>query len=254
MSKTGSDAPQGLIGHLVELRQRLVRVVIVVLVVFVPFAIFADRLFTLLAGPLAERLPPGNTLIATQVAAPFLVPFKLALVCAVFVAVPFLLHQIWSFVSPGLYQHERRFAVPLLVSSVLLFYLGAAFAYFVVFPLVLGFFATTAPEGVAVMTDIGNYLDFVLTLFFAFGFAFEVPVLTVLLVWAGITTPAALKRKRPHVLIGAFVAGMFLTPPDVFSQTLLAVPIYLLYEAGIFMARWLVPGTGEVERQRREND
>lgn len=246
-----SAEPRGLLAHLTELRQRLIRVVLAVLVAFLPLAVFADQLFTLLAGPLMDRLPPGNSMIATQVAAPFLVPFKLAFVTAIFITIPYLLHQVWAFVAPGLYQHEKRFALPLLLSSILLFYVGAAFAYFVVFPLVFGFFAGTAPAGVAVMTDISNYLDFVLTLFFAFGFAFEVPVLTVLLVWAGITTPSALKAKRPYVLIGAFIAGMLLTPPDVFSQTLLAVPIYLLYEAGIFMARWLVPGARQVEAQHR---
>ena len=178
-------------------------------------------------------------MIATQVASPFLTPFKLALVTAVFVAMPYLLHQLWSFIAPGLYQHEKRLAVPLLASSVLLFYAGASFAYFVVFPLVFAFLTSVAPEGVAVATDITAYLDFVLTLFFAFGISFEVPIATILLVLAGMTTPDKLAQKRPFVVVGAFVIGMLLTPPDVISQTLLAVPIWLLFEVGIFFSRLL---------------
>lgn len=252
MSAEAEEQPSGLLAHLAELRQRLMRIMVAVLLVFAPLAYFADELFTWLAGPLTRHLPAGSSMIATHVATPFLIPFKLAFVTAIFITIPYLLHQIWGFIAPGLYQSERRFALPLLASSAALFYLGAAFAYFVVFPLVFGFFATTAPQGVAVMTDISHYLDFVLTLFFAFGFAFEVPVIAVLLVWAGFTTPASLKAKRPYVLIGAFVLGMLLTPPDVFSQTLLAVPTYLLYELGIFLAAWLVPGAREVETQRRD--
>ncbi len=198
---------------------------------------------------LLEQMTGNSRMIATEVATPFLIPFKVAFIAAIFLCIPYLLHQLWAFIAPGLYQNERRFAMPLLISSVLLFYVGVAFAYFLVFPAVFGFFAHTAPPGVTVMTDISHYLDFALALFFAFGLTFEMPVLTVLLVWAGITTPAALRRQRGYVLIGVFVVAMLLTPPDVFSQTLLAIPMYALYEAGILCARWLVPGSREVEEQ-----
>lgn len=249
-----AEAPRtGLLTHLAELRNRLIRCVIAVVLVFIPLAIFSDPLFAWLAAPLVQQLSGSNQMIATQVATPFLIPFKFAFIVAIFVCIPYLLHQLWAFIAPGLYQNERRFAVPLLVSSVLLFYVGVAFAYFLVFPAVFGFFAHTAPAGVAVMTDISHYLDFALALFFAFGLTFEVPVLTVLLVWTGITTPAALRRQRGYVLIGIFVVAMLLTPPDVFSQTLLAIPMYALYEAGILLARWLVPGSREVENENRES-
>ena len=250
--RTESLGEGTLLSHLVELRTRLLKIVVAVLVVFICLVPFADRLFTLAADPLMARLPEGTSMIATQVASPFLTPFKLSLAAAVFLAMPYLLWQIWSFVAPGLYKHERRLVMPLVASSVLLFYSGVAFAYFVVFPLMFAFFTAVAPSGVTVMTDIAAYLDFVLALFFAFGFAFEVPVATVLAVWAGFTTPAKLAQKRPYVLIGAFVLGMLLTPPDVISQTLLAVPVYLLFEAGIIMARIMVPGHKEVEAQQRE--
>lgn len=250
--RTESLGEGTLLSHLVELRTRLLKIVVAVLVVFICLVPFADRLFTLAADPLMARLPEGTSMIATQVASPFLTPFKLSLAAAVFLAMPYLLWQIWSFVAPGLYKHERRLVMPLMASSVLLFYSGVAFAYFVVFPLMFAFFTAVAPSGVTVMTDIAAYLDFVLALFFAFGFAFEVPVATVLAVWAGFTTPAKLAQKRPYVLIGAFVLGMLLTPPDVISQTLLAVPVYLLFEAGIIMARIMVPGHKEVEAQQRE--
>lgn len=243
--------PGSLLSHLTELRSRLLRSAVVVLAIFVCLVPVRGQLFSWLALPMLKHMTHGEQLIATHVTTPFLVPFKLAFLAAVFLAVPYLLHQAWAFVSPGLYKQERRFALPLLVSSVLLFYTGIAFAYFVVFPIVFGFFTAVAPAGVAVMTDIGNYLDFVLTLFFAFGAAFEVPVVSVLLVRTGFTTPAALKRKRALVLISTFVIGMFLTPPDVFSQTLLAVPMYLLFELGILLSIWLVPGAREVEAQRR---
>lgn len=237
------------LSHLVELRDRLVRALLGVLVVFIPLSFFAQELFTLLAGPLMAFLPEGTSMIATEVASPFLTPFKLALLAAVVLAMPWILHQVWGFIAPGLYQHERRIAVPLLFSSVLLFYSGIAFAYFVVFPLVFGFLTSMAPEGVTIATDIGKYLDFVIALFMAFGLAFEVPIATVLMVWAGITTPTKLKTKRPYIFLGAFVAGMFLTPPDVISQTLLAVPMYLLFEVGILMAKILVPGIKQREQQ-----
>jgi sec-independent protein translocase protein TatC len=226
--------------------------VVVILIIFIALAPFADRLFALVADPLMKQLPEGTSMIATQVASPFLTPFKTAMVGAIFIAMPWLLYQIWAFVAPGLYQQEKRLALPLVITSALLFYLGVTFAYFVVFPLMFGFFTAVAPEGVSVMTDINAYLDFTLTLFFAFGLAFEVPIATVLMVWAGFTTPAKLASKRAYVLLGAFVVGMLLTPPDVISQTLLAVPVYILYEAGIVMARVLVPGHREVEQQQSE--
>ena len=190
-------------------------------------------------------------MIATRVIAPFLTPFKLTLLVAVFLAMPYLLYQIWAFAAPGLYAREKRLVFPLMATSVGLFYLGAAFAYFVVFPLVFGFMQAVAPEGVAVMPDITEYLDFVMVIFFAFGMAFEVPVATVLLVWSGFTTPAKLAKKRAYVLLTAFIIGMFLTPPDIISQTLLAVPVYALFEIGIIMARIMVPGHREVEAQQQ---
>jgi sec-independent protein translocase protein TatC len=244
-------AEGSLISHLVELRSRLLRMAVIILVIFVCLAPFADRLFAIVADPLMARLPEGTSMIATQVASPFLTPFKTAMVAAIFLAMPWILYQLWAFIAPGLYQHEKRLAMPLVLTSALLFYAGVAFAYFVVFPLMFGFFTAVAPEGVSVMTDINAYLDFVLTLFFAFGLAFEVPIATVLMVWAGFTTPARLASHRAYVLLGAFVFGMLLTPPDVISQTLLAVPVYLLYEAGIIMARVMVPGHKEVESQQR---
>ncbi len=248
-----NDNPQAegsLIFHLVELRSRLLRVATVILLIFLCMAPFADMIFATVAQPLMSRLPENTSMIATQVASPFLTPFKTAMVASIFIAMPWLLYQVWAFVAPGLYQHERRLALPLVITSALLFYGGVAFAYFVVFPLMFGFFTAVAPEGVSVMTDINSYLDFVLTLFFAFGLAFEVPIATVLVVWAGFTTPARLASHRAYVLLGAFVVGMLLTPPDVISQTLLAVPIYILYEMGIVMSRVMVPGHKEVESQQ----
>ncbi|MGB5715959.1 MAG: twin-arginine translocase subunit TatC, partial [Gammaproteobacteria bacterium] len=215
------DTEQPLIYHLVELRDRLLRIVLVVGVVFIALVPFSNTLFSMLSGPLMAHMPDDSSMIAIEVASPFLIPFKLTLFLALFIAIPYVLYQLWSFVAPGLYKHERRLAMPLLVSSTVLFYTGAAFAYFVVFPLVFAFFTGTAPEGVAVMTDISRYLDFVLTLFFAFGAAFEVPVFTVLLVWTGMATQKGLREKRPYVIVGAFVIGMLLTPPDIISQTLL---------------------------------
>ncbi|MGD8380339.1 MAG: twin-arginine translocase subunit TatC [Gammaproteobacteria bacterium] len=244
-SATGS-----LLAHLIELRRRLMIVVVVVLVVFAALMPIANRLFTWLAVPLTKALPAGTTMIATEVASPLFTPFKLAFVTAVFITIPVLLYQAWAFIAPGLYRHERRMVFPLLLSSTLLFYTGMAFAYFIVFPIIFAFFTSVAPQGVTVMTDINNFLDFTLTLFFAFGLVFEIPVASVLLVWTGVTTPAAMGKARPYVLLGAFVVGMLLTPPDILSQTLLAVPMYMLYESGIIFARILVPGAREVEAQR----
>ena len=232
------DPEQPLIAHLVELRSRLLRIVGVVLAVFLALVPFANQLYSLLALPLIERLPQGATMIATEVASPLLVPIKFALVIACFCVVPYILHQLWRFIAPGLYKSERRLALPLLVSSTLLFYSGVVFAYFLVLPLVFAFLVTTAPPEVAVMTDIAQYLGFVLKLFFAFGVAFEVPVATVLMVWAGITTRRSLVSKRPYIIVGAFVVGMLLTPPDMLSQTLLAVPMWLLFEVGLFVSRY----------------
>lgn len=236
-----SDNPAGdkeltLIEHLLELRNRLLRCVVVVGVIFLGLFYFSRELYTMVAMPLTEVLPAGTSMIATDVASPFLAPFKLTLYLSIFASMPFILHQGWAFVAPGMYQHEKKLAIPLLASSVLLFYGGAAFAYFVVFPLMFGFFTSIAPEGVSVMTDIASYLDFVLALFLAFGLAFELPIAIVLLVWAGITDVPSLKQKRPYVLVGCFVLGMLLTPPDVISQTLLALPMWLLFEIGLLFA------------------
>ena len=229
-----------LISHLLELRTRLMRIAISVVIVFIPLVFFANDLFTLVAKPLIEKLPEGTSLIATSVVAPFMTPLKLALVTAIFVAIPYILHQVWGFVSPGLYQREKRFAMPLLVSSILLFYAGVAFAYFILFPIIFAFFASTTPEGVMMMTDISSYLDFTLLLFFAFGLAFEMPVATVLLVATGLVKVETLQRNRGYVLLGIFIVAAFLTPPDAISQTFMAVPMYLLYEVGILFSRMLV--------------
>jgi len=228
---------QPLVSHLIELRDRLMRGLLAVLLVFLVLFPFANDIYSYVAEPLMAQLPEGISMIATQVASPFLTPFKLALVSSVFLSIPYLLFQLWSFVVPGLYSHEKQLAIPLLISSILLFYLGMLFAYYLVFPLVFAFLTGTAPEGVAVMTDISHYLDFVLTLFFAFGIAFEIPIATILLVAAGITTPEDLGRKRPYLIVGVFVVGMLLTPPDVISQTLLALPMWLLFELGILSSR-----------------
>ncbi|MGB5538607.1 MAG: twin-arginine translocase subunit TatC [Gammaproteobacteria bacterium] len=235
-----ADTEQPFISHLAELRDRLLRIVLVVAVVFLALMPFSNKLFSMLSGPLLAHLPEDSSMIAIEVASPFLIPFKLTLFLALFISIPWLLYQAWAFIAPGLYRHERRLVLPLLVSSSLLFYAGAAFAYFVVFPLVFAFFTSTAPEGVAVMTDISRYLDFVLTLFFAFGAAFEVPIVTVLLVWTGMATQEGLRAKRPYVIVGAFVIGMLLTPPDVISQTLLAIPMWILFELGVFFSGWFV--------------
>jgi sec-independent protein translocase protein TatC len=238
MTTEDTDRELPFLSHLLELRDRLLRMLLAIAVVFVVLMPFANPIYTFVAQPLISNMPAGTTMIATQVASPFLAPFKLTMVAAIFLAMPYILYQFWGFVAPGLYQHERRLVLPLVASSVLLFYLGAAFAYFIVFPMIFAFFTATAPEGVAVMTDINHYLDFVLTLFFAFGVAFEVPIATILLVSMGVVEPEKLKGMRPYVIVGAFVIGMFLTPPDVFSQTFLAVPIWLLFEAGVFLSRF----------------
>lgn len=231
-----------LVEHLIELRTRVLRIVLSILFVFIGLFYFANDIYAFISEPLRSILPAGAQMIATEVASPFLAPFKLTLFTAFLVSVPYILHQIWSFIAPGLYAHEKKLAFPLLGSSIVLFYTGMAFAYFAVFPLLFAFFTTAAPEGVAVMTDINSYLNFVLKLFFAFGIAFEIPVATVLLVLAGVTNVQNLVAKRIYVILGCFVAGMLLTPPDIFSQTLLAVPMWLLFEVGILISR-LLPTT-----------
>ena len=241
-----------LISHLVELRSRILKAGVAVLLVFVCLVPFAQFIFTSVAKPLMAQLPEGATMIATQVASPFLTPFKTTLFVALFFAMPVVIYQVWAFVAPGLYRRERRFAVPLMLSSILLFYLGIAFAYWAVFPLMFAFFSSVTPEGVTMMTDISSYLDFILTIFFAFGLAFEVPIATVMLVASGLTTTDSLKSKRPYIFLGAFVLGMLLTPPDVISQTLLAVPVYLLYEAGIFMSRFMLTAKSK-DTETKEN-
>ncbi len=252
MSQTDQENPEQdqelpLVSHLVELRQRLIRMLLIVLLVFLGLFYFANDLYSYLSAPLTALLPPGTSMIATDVTSPFFAPFKLTLVLAVLLAVPFILHQIWGFIAPGLYQHEKRMAVPLLVSSIFLFYAGVAFAYFVVFPLIFGFFTSVGPENVAVMTDISSYLNFVLKLFFAFGIVFEIPIATLLLIWTGAASVAGLRQKRAYVIVGCFVLGMLLTPPDVISQTLLALPMWLLYELGILLGVVLVKPKDETD-------
>jgi sec-independent protein translocase protein TatC len=229
-----------LISHLIELRQRLLKVVVAVFLCFIPCAFFSDKLFTFVAMPLIQKMPVGTSMIATSLISPFMAPLKLALFVAVFIAMPYVLYQAWAFVAPGLYKREKRFAVPLVVSSILLFYCGVAFAYFVVFPLMFAFLTTTAPTGVQVMTDITNYLDFVLLLFFAFGIAFEMPVATVLLAATGLVRIETMTKNRGYVILGIFVIAAFLTPPDALSQTAMALPMWLLYEIGIILSRILL--------------
>ena len=228
-----------LLSHLIELRSRLLIIAVAVLVAFIILLPFSRDIFTLVSEPLREVLP-GNAMIATAVASPLLTPFKLTFFAALFLVMPVVLFQVWNFIAPGLYKNEKRFAIPLLATSIVLFYLGIAFAYFVVFPLIFGFFTSIAPEGVEVQTDITQFLDFITTIVFAFGIAFEVPVATVLIVWAGLTNIEKLAKARPYVFLMAFIAGMFLTPPDVISQSLLAVPVYLLFELGIIMSKVFV--------------
>ena len=236
-SPESSGSEQPLIGHLIELRNRLLRIVMSVLIIFIGLSFYANQIYNLIAEPLIRFLPATTSMIAIDVASPFLTPFKLALIVAIFISMPIIFYQFWAFIAPGLYRHERRLILALLIFSSLLFYSGVTFAYFVVFPLVFEFLTMAAPAGVEVMTDISKYLDFVLTLFFAFGIAFEVPIFTIVLVWTGVSTPQSLSEKRPYVIVGAFVVGMFLTPPDAISQTLLAIPIWLLFEIGLLFSR-----------------
>jgi sec-independent protein translocase protein TatC len=234
-----ADQPLPLVAHLTELRDKLLRSLLAVLVVFIGLFAFANDIYTFVSRPLRALLPEGATMIATEVASPFMTPFKLTLVSAVFLAVPYVLYQVWSFIAPGMYKHEKRLAIPLLVSSIFLFYGGAAFAYFAVFPLIFAFFTSVGPEDITMMTDINSYLNFVLKLFFAFGLAFEIPIAAMLMIWSGITTAEELARKRPYIIVGCFVFGMLLTPPDIISQALLAIPMWLLFEAGVFFGRFI---------------
>ncbi|WP_439133773.1 twin-arginine translocase subunit TatC [Pseudomaricurvus sp.] len=234
-----NDQEMTLVQHLVELRDRVLRIVLFILVIFCGLFYFANDIYTFVSEPLQNLLPENSTMIATEVASPFLTPFKLTFFLALFLSMPFVLYQIWSFISPALYHQERRLAVPILISSILLFYAGMAFAYFVVFPLIFGFFTSVGPTNVTVMTDISSYLDFVLKLFFAFGLAFEIPIAAVILIVAGVISPEGLAQKRPYIIVGCFVFGMLLTPPDIMSQSLLALPMWLLFEVGLLFGRIL---------------
>jgi sec-independent protein translocase protein TatC len=238
------DREQPFISHLLELRTRLLRIVGGVLVVFVALSPFSNPIYTALAVPLTRHMPAQSSMIAIDVLSPFLTPLKFTLILAVFITIPWILYQVWAFVAPGLYQREKRMVLPILTSSTLLFYCGMAFAYFAIMPIFFAFITATAPEGVAVMTDINRYLDFVMVIFFAFGIAFEVPVATVILALAGILSPEAMATKRSYIIVGAFVIGMLLMP-DVISQTLLALPMWLLFEVGVFISRLML-------RRRRE--
>ena len=231
------DKQETFVSHLVELRDRLIKMIIGIVIVLLCLFPFANEIYSFLAEPLLKHLPESSTMVAIDVASPFLTPFKLVMLLAVVLTIPWILYQLWAFIAPGLYKHEKRLVMPLLASSSILFYLGMVFAYFVVFPLVFGFFTKVTPEGVAVMTDISRYLDFVTKMFIAFGAAFEVPVLTFVLVMTGVTTVEALSSARSYVIVAAFVIGMLLTPPDVISQVLLAIPVWLLFELGLIMSK-----------------
>lgn len=239
-----SDEPENLaegtlISHLLELRHRLLLSMVAIGLAFIPCVLNSNEIFTFIAQPLLAKLPEGSNLIATGVMSPFTTPFKLSFFAALLLAMPYVIYQLWSFVAPGLYRNERRFAVPLLISAIVLFYIGVSFAYYIVFPVMFQFFASTTPQGVSMMTDITQYLDFVLTMFFCFGLAFEIPVAVVLLVVMGLVRIEKLRKSRGYVLIGCFIAAALLTPPDAISQCALAIPMYLLFEGGILMAQVL---------------
>ena len=248
-----NQSQETFITHLQELRSRLLWIMGSVLIVFIGLFPFANTLYEYLAGPLMAHLPEGSSMVAIEVASPFLTPFKLVLLISIVLAIPIILYHVWGFIAPGLYSHEKRLVFPIIVSSSILFYIGMAFAYFIVFPLMFGFFTRVAPEGVAVMTDIGRYLDFVMKIFIAFGAAFEVPIVTLVLVKFDITTPQQLAKKRPYVIVGAFIVGMLLTPPDVVSQILLAIPVWLLFEIGLLLSRVMVNGSEETEDTVQES-
>ncbi|TMO79941.1 twin-arginine translocase subunit TatC [Pseudoalteromonas sp. S3776] len=232
------QAKSGFVAHLIELRDRLIKSLLSILVIFIGLVYFANDIYEFVAAPLVAHLPNTATMIATDVTAPFFAPFKLTLFVALFGAIPWILHQIWGFIAPGLYQHEKRMLMPILASSILLFYGGIAFCYFIVLPIILGFFTSVGPQMMTLAPDISSYLGFVLKLFFAFGVAFEIPVAIMLLCWSGATTTQSLKQKRPYIVVGVFVVAMFLTPPDVLSQTLLALPMLLLFELGLILAKF----------------
>lgn len=242
-----NDPAMPLVSHLTELRSRLLHSLLVVAVILFSLLYFSNDIYAFFSQPLRKLLPPGSTMIATEVTSTFFAPFKLTLVASLLIAMPYILYQVWSFIAPGLYKHEKRFAIPLLVSSIVLFYLGMAFAYYVTFPLIFGFFSQTAPEGVAYTPDITSFLDMALKMLFAFGFIFEVPIATLLLVWSGITTTDVLKKKRPYVIVGCFIIGALLSPPDVVSQTLMALPMWLLFEAGILASYLIKPRASRAE-------
>lgn len=239
----------GFIGHLIELRNRLMKALLSILLIFIALVYFANDIYAFVADPLVQSLPENSTMIATDVTAPFFAPFKLTLFISLFAAIPFILHQVWSFIAPGLYQHEKRMLIPILVSSIILFYSGIAFCYYVVMPIILGFFTSVGPEMMTLSPDISSYLSFILKLFFAFGVAFEIPVAIMLLCWSGATTTQSLREKRPYIAVGAFVIAMFLTPPDVLSQTLLALPMLLLFELGLILAAFYTKKTNEQQEE-----
>jgi sec-independent protein translocase protein TatC len=234
--------------HLIELRTRIMRCLLAYVIVVIPLIVFSSELFSLVAQPILSSLPTNGLLIATQVVTPFTAPIKLALFTTTIFLIPFFLYQIWSFVKPGLYPNEKRTILPLLLLSTSLFYIGMAFSHFVVCPLALNFFMQIAPKGVTVMTDITHYLDFILVLYFAFGVSFQVPIITFMLIRIGITSVEALKKQRPYIIVGAFVIGMLLTPPDVVSQCLLAIPLLGLFESGLLMAKWLIPNSNALAK------
>ncbi len=254
MSAPDTERELTLIEHLVELRSRIIKALLAVMLTVIALAPFARQLYAIFSEPLASQLPEGSSMIAIDVTSPFFAPFKLVMLLGLLLAMPVVLYQLWAFVAPGLYRHEQRLAKPLLAASVALFYAGCAFAYFVVFPVIFAFFTAMAPEGVAVMTDINRYLDFVLTLFIAFGVAFQVPVVTIVLVAIGVVTPAGLAQVRGYVVIGVFTVAMLITPPDMFSQTLLALPVWLLYELGIMMSRVLVTNPRRADETTPDDD
>lgn len=242
---THHDQGQPLVEHLTELRDRLLRIIIAVIPILGVSFYFANDIYSFVSEPLRRFLPEGTSMIATEVASPFLTPFKLSLFVATIVAMPYILFQIWQFIAPGMYKHEKRLAFPLFASSIVLFYAGLAFAYYVVFPLVFQFFSGIIPAGITYSPDIARFLDVALKLFLAFGIAFEIPIATILLIWSGIADPKSLSQKRPFVFVGCFVIGMLLTPPDVISQCLLALPMWLLFEAGLFFGRAFKPQSAD---------
>jgi sec-independent protein translocase protein TatC len=238
MTDADTDTGQPLISHLIELRTCVLRAVICIFIILLLLLPFSNQIYEFIATPLIAKLPEGSRMIATEVASPFFAPFKLTLFCAIFITIPYILYQAWSFIAPGLYNNEKKFTLPLLVSSSLLFYVGVLFAYYIVFPVLFAFLTATAPEGIQIMTDINHYLNFILKLFFAFGISFEIPVATFLLVRTGFVSVEKLVANRPYIIISAFFAGMLLTPPDVISQILLAVPIWLLFESGLALGKY----------------